>query len=139
MFECGTKTAEECAWYKHRWHFWYVADYVFALPTVAFFMSGIGVFVVAYVISRLFLRQRKAGRGVLVRKVVAGSRYLAYRGFHVRRLKWNSAPVGVLLLGAAGVVFFFCKEPFFENIGFGYRVLTFGNRYGPDTATVLLG
>jgi len=42
--------------------------------------------------------------------VLAGLRYLAYRGFHVRGLKWNSAPVGVLVLGVAGVLFFFCKE-----------------------------
>lgn len=109
MFECGTKTAEECAWYKHRWHFWYVADYVFAQPTVAFFMSGIGVFVIAHLVSSLILRRKGVGRVGLAKKVLAGSRYLAYRGFHVRRLKWNSAPVGVLLLGAAGAVFFFCE------------------------------
>lgn len=24
MFECGKKTQEECDWYKHHWHFWYV-------------------------------------------------------------------------------------------------------------------
>lgn len=23
-FECGEKTVEDCAYYKERWHFWYV-------------------------------------------------------------------------------------------------------------------
>jgi hypothetical protein len=30
MFECGDFTAEECAYYKQRWHFW------FARPTFIF-------------------------------------------------------------------------------------------------------
>ncbi|KAL6153059.1 hypothetical protein ACJQWK_11584 [Exserohilum turcicum] len=110
MSTCGTKTAEECAWYRKRWHFWYIADHVFALPTVAFFMCAIGIFIIANIFSSLFLRHKKAQRKSVWRKGLAVSRYLSYRGFHVGRLQWNSAPVGVLLLGAAGTIFFFCMD-----------------------------
>lgn len=89
--------------------FRYVADYVFALPTVAFFMSGIGIFIIAHFVSSILLRQQNSQQISLWRKLVAGTRYLSYRGFHVRQLQWNSAPVGVLLLGAAGTIYFFCK------------------------------
>ncbi|KAH7364768.1 hypothetical protein BKA65DRAFT_447900 [Rhexocercosporidium sp. MPI-PUGE-AT-0058] len=107
-FECAPLTDEECAFYKQRWHFWYIADYVYALPTVAFFMCAIGIFTISYLISNLLLGYRER-RGTLVwQKLIAGTRYLSYRGFHVRRLRWNSAPVGVLMMGAVGVVYFFC-------------------------------
>ncbi|USP80904.1 hypothetical protein yc1106_08178 [Curvularia clavata] len=110
MFECGKKTPEECAWYQQRWHFWYIADYVFALPTVAFFMSGIGIFIIGHLVSSILIRHRKSQQISLWRRSVAGIRYLSYRGFHVRQLQWNSAPVGVLLLGAAGTIYFFCMD-----------------------------
>jgi len=130
MSDCGEKTAEECAWYRQRWHFWcvknhskplpnsinhsslrsrYIADYVFALPTVAFFMSAIGVFIIAHFASAILLRQRNVQRVVIWRKTLAATRYLSYRGFHVRAFRWNSAPVGILLLGAAGTIFFLCQ------------------------------
>jgi hypothetical protein len=74
-------------------------------------MSGIGIFIIGHVVSSVLLRQQKAQRATLWRRLLAGSRYLSYRGFHVRRLQWNSAPVGVLLLGAAGTIYFFCELP----------------------------
>ena len=43
----------------------------------------------------------------MLRKVKALSRYLAYKQFRIAKLNWNSAPLGVLLLGAVGTVFFF--------------------------------
>jgi len=87
----------------------YIADYVFALPTVAFFMCAIGIFIIGHVISSHILGYRKFRGPHLWQKFVAVIRYLSYRGFHVKSLRWNSAPVGVLLLGLAGTVFFFCK------------------------------
>ncbi|KAL6702816.1 hypothetical protein ACN47E_000902 [Coniothyrium glycines] len=110
MFECGDFTIEECDYYKQRWHFWYIADYVFALPTVAFFMCTIGVFIVGHAGSTLLLRRRNAHRSKTISKPLAMIRYLSYRGFHVPRLQWNSAPVGVLLLGAVGIIFFFSMD-----------------------------
>ncbi|RAR01527.1 hypothetical protein DDE82_006406 [Stemphylium lycopersici] len=88
----------------------YIADYVFALPTIAFFMSVIGIFIVAHFASAILLRQRNVQRVAIWRKMLATTRYLSYRGFHVRKFGWNSAPVGVLLLGAAGTTFFFCMD-----------------------------
>lgn len=34
MSTCGTKTAEECAWYRKRWHFWYVDSLSLCLGTM---------------------------------------------------------------------------------------------------------
>lgn len=126
MFMCDPLTTEECDWYKKRWHFWYekrqpnhdvavtnlgpryIADYVFALPTVAFFMCTIGVFIISRVL--LLVLGRRATRGPSIwRKLTAVARYLSYRGFYFKALRWNSAPVGVLLLGLIGTIFFFCE------------------------------
>lgn len=86
----------------------YIADWVFALPTIAFFMSAIGIFIISHFISRVLGYRRFKGPAVW-QKLIASVRYLSYRGFHVRALRWNSAPVGVLLLGLAGTTFFFCE------------------------------
>ncbi|OAG06197.1 uncharacterized protein CC84DRAFT_1092426 [Paraphaeosphaeria sporulosa] len=109
-FECGDKTAEQCSWYKQRWHFWYIADYVFALSTIAFFMTAIGIFIIAHFTSSHILGHRRFRGPNIWRKLIATVRYLSYRGFHVKSLRWNSAPVGVLLLGLSGTVFFFCMD-----------------------------
>jgi hypothetical protein len=87
----------------------YIADYVYALPTIAFFLSGLGMFIIGHLISSQMLGYRKF-RGPLVwQKSIALIRYLSYRGFHIKTLRWNSAPVGVLLLGAVGAVYFCCE------------------------------
>ncbi|KAF2641379.1 hypothetical protein P280DRAFT_517583 [Massarina eburnea CBS 473.64] len=109
-FECGDFTAEQCDFYTQRWHFWYIADYVFALPTVAFFMCTIAIFVLANFLSSHILAYRRFRGPPLWQKTIAIVRYLGYRGFHVKALGWNSAPAGVLLLGLAGLVFFFCMD-----------------------------
>ncbi|OPB41298.1 ferric-chelate reductase [Trichoderma guizhouense] len=108
-FVCDPLTAEQCAWYKQRWHYWYIADHVFALPTIAFFMCAIGIFIIGHFISATLGCRRSQGP-LLWQKLVAVVRYLSYRGFHVKSLKWNSAPVGILLLGLAGTIFFFCMD-----------------------------
>lgn len=126
-FVCDPLTPEQCDWYKHRWHYWYepvrrqntgngltlspryIADYVFALPTVAFFMCTIGIFVVGHIVSSQLLGYRRFQGPPIRQKLIATLRYLSSRGFHVESLRWNSAPVGILLLGFAGAVFFFCK------------------------------
>ncbi|QPC70807.1 hypothetical protein HYE68_001559 [Fusarium pseudograminearum] len=111
-FTCDGFTEAQCSWYMKRWHFWYIADHVYALPTVAFFMSGIGLFTIGhlisyYVIGLAFPRFRGPRPW---RMLIAMIRYLSYRGFHVASLGFNSAPVGVLLLGLLGTIFFFCMD-----------------------------
>lgn len=73
-------------------------------------MCGIGIFIIGHFVSSLAMGHGKVRGPALWQKLIAGIRYLTYRGFHVRTLGWNSAPVGVLLLGAAGTVFFFCMD-----------------------------
>lgn len=87
----------------------YIADWVFALPTIAFFMCAIGIFIIGHFISSKVLGYRRFTGPAVWQKLIACIRYLSYRGFHVKALRWNSAPVGVLLLGLAGTTFFFCK------------------------------
>ncbi|EPS31136.1 hypothetical protein PDE_06091 [Penicillium oxalicum 114-2] len=108
-FTCDGFTAEQCEYYMRRWHFWYIADYFYALPTVAFFMCTLGIFIIGHVSSQL-LGYRKFRGPRLWQKCIAMIRYLSYRGFHIKSLQWNSAPVGILLLGAAGAVYFFCMD-----------------------------
>ncbi|KAH7070692.1 putative ferric-chelate reductase [Paraphoma chrysanthemicola] len=109
-FDCGKKTEEQCTYYKQRWHFWYIADYVYALPTVAFFLSVLGIFIIGHLVSSQILDYRRFKGSQIWQRCIAVVRYLSYRGFHVKALRWNSAPVGLLLSAAAGTVFFFCMD-----------------------------
>src|SRR4051794_12277865 len=88
----------------------YIADHVYALPTIAFFMCTIGVFIAGHFITKLLGYRNSSQHPLLWRRVLAGLRYLSYRGFHIRRFQWSSAPVGVLLLGAVGAIFFICES-----------------------------
>ncbi|KAL7931599.1 putative ferric-chelate reductase [Trichoderma chlorosporum] len=102
-------TQEQCDFYQQRWHFWFIADHVYALSTVAFLMSILGIFVIGNIASQLLGHRIWRGSSPW-HKVTALTRYLSYRGFHVQALRWNSAPLGLLLLAAAGAVFFFCMD-----------------------------
>lgn len=96
-------------------------------------MCGIGIFIIGHFISGIF-GYRRSREPLLWRKLVAVVRYLSYRGFRVESLKWNSAPVGILLLGLAGTIFFFCKSN-------ATHVMTEPDglvRYGLDSTALLL-
>lgn len=93
----------------------YIADWVYALPTVAFFMCSIGIFIIGHVLSSHILGYRRFRGPPTWQKLIAIVRYLSYRGFHVKALRWNSAPVGVLLLGLAGTTFFFCESRTYDH------------------------
>ncbi|KAJ5701255.1 hypothetical protein N7488_008803 [Penicillium malachiteum] len=108
-FTCDGFTTEACEYYMHRWHFWYIADYVYALPTVAFFMCSLGIFIIGHMASQLLGYRNSRDTGAWQR-LIAIIRYLSYRGFHIPSLGWNSAPVGLLLLAAAGTIYFFCMD-----------------------------
>lgn len=82
---------------------------MYALPTIAFFMTAIGIFTIGHIISSQVLGYRRFRGPNIFNKLIAGIRYLSYRGFHVKSLQWNSAPLGVLFLGLAGAIFFICK------------------------------
>lgn len=72
-------------------------------------MSALGIFIIGHLISSQVLGYRRFRGPPIWQKLIAAVRFLSYRGFHVKALRWNSAPLGILLLGAAGTVYFFCK------------------------------
>jgi predicted ferric reductase len=63
----------------------------------------------------------------VVRTPTAIARFLSYRAYRVPGLNWSSAPLGILLLGAVGMIYFFC--------------MTLGPKpfYWPTTATLKFG
>lgn len=83
----------------------YEADHRFGLPTIAFFMVAIILFSLGYLVSRFVFRNGPLSRPTA--RVVALNRYLTQKSFRINALNWNSAPLGVLLLGGAGTIFFF--------------------------------
>ncbi|OQO02420.1 hypothetical protein B0A48_11947 [Cryoendolithus antarcticus] len=105
-YECSQNTTAECDYYQEYWHFWYESDHRFALPTVALFTTTIILFALAHFF------QRSAPRSVqetsIIRRKTALYRFLSYRSFRLPALNWNSAPLGVLLLGLVGTIFFLC-------------------------------
>lgn len=72
-------------------------------------MSVLGIFVIGNIVSQLLGHRTWRGASPW-QKVIAVTRYLSYRGVHIRALRWNSAPLGLLLIAAAGTVFFFCMD-----------------------------
>ncbi|KAF7906696.1 hypothetical protein EAF00_000975 [Botryotinia globosa] len=108
-FDCEGFDSEQCKYYKKPWRNWYVADWTFALPTVALFMCIIGIFIVGYVLTQVLALSHRP-EPLIWRRGVAFIRYLSYRGFRIEGLRWNSAPVGVLLLGAMGTIYFLCMD-----------------------------
>ena len=154
-FTCEEFTEEQCSYYMQRWHFWsvycgertslkltrrrYIADYVYALPTVAFFMSILGIFIIGNFLSSRISGSRRLRGFKSWQKAIAAVRYMSYRGYHVKALAWNSAPVGILLLGAAGSAFFFCK-PFIDldETHQDAQLTMIQPRHGSNSTTILL-
>ncbi|TGO33291.1 hypothetical protein BHYA_0254g00060 [Botrytis hyacinthi] len=101
------------------------SDWTFALPTVALFMCIIGIFIVGYVLTQVLALSHRP-EPLIWRRGVAFIRYLSYRGFRIEALRWNSAPVGVLLLGATGTIYFL------------YTSTDLFWRHGFDTIPILL-
>ncbi|KAK6412656.1 hypothetical protein LTR95_017942, partial [Oleoguttula sp. CCFEE 5521] len=105
-YECSQNTTAECDYYQEYWHFWYESDRRFALPTVALFTATITLFAFAHFFQRL--APRAVQETSIVRRKTALYRFLSYRSFRLSALNWNSAPLGVLLLGLVGTIFFLC-------------------------------
>lgn len=72
-------------------------------------MTALGIFIIGHFISSQVLGYHKFRAPPIWQKLIAAVRYLSYRGFYVKALRWNSAPIGLLVLGAVGTVYFFCK------------------------------
>lgn len=73
-------------------------------------MTAIGIFALGHLLTSHVLGYRSFRGPPIWQKLLASVRYLAYRDFYVKSLRWSSAPLGVLLLGLAGTSFFFGKS-----------------------------
>ena len=124
-YTCEFNDTATCEWQYDFWRNWYQDDLRYALPTVALFMVGTGLFTIGY-LTRQVLPQRLL-QSKPIRIVTGLTRYLSYRAFRIPSLNWNSAPLGVLLLAFVGVIYFFCMtlapKPYYwpntETVNFG--------------------
>ncbi|KAI5362916.1 putative ferric reductase, NAD binding domain, ferric reductase transmembrane component-like protein [Septoria linicola] len=106
MYECQFNDTQLCDYQQGYWRFWYEADHRYALPTVALFLSTIILFSIAYVFDQFgprTIKQSKPGR-----RIAALNRYLSYKTYRISPLDWNSAPLGLLVLGGIGLIYFLC-------------------------------
>lgn len=104
----------------------YEADHRYALPTVAFFLAAILSFSLGYVAMEA--APARLHQAKMFRRVVALGRYLSYRSMRLNNLNWNTAPIGVLLLGGIGTIYFLSmtlgpKPYFWPNT----QTLSYGN------------
>lgn len=101
---CEEKTPEQCEYYQHRWHFWYEADHVFALPVVYYALAVIALCLLGRILHRLMLTSYKTTPMFI--KGLAVFRYLSSRSFRIKRTRWYSPPLGVILLGVISFALF---------------------------------
>ncbi|KXT03720.1 hypothetical protein AC578_5141 [Pseudocercospora eumusae] len=131
-YKCSLNHTEQCEYQQGYWRFWYELDHRYALPTVAFFMTAIILFAIPFILAPFV---SSTARSKQVRRILALNRYLSYRAYRIPLLNWNSAPIGVLLLGAVGTIFFFSMtlgpKPYYwpneKNPETGKVTLSFGN------------
>ncbi|KAJ5389484.1 Riboflavin synthase-like beta-barrel, partial [Penicillium cataractarum] len=95
----------QCAYRNNRWRYWYQADHVYALNTVYFCCAVIALFAISNIFVKICPDRLKRTR--LWRTTTSISRYMSYRGYGFPMLKYWSPPLGVVLLGVVGTVFFF--------------------------------
>lgn len=96
----------------------YQADHVYGHATIYFMCAIIGMFMVANYSGRILaiLKKDNPSKGNKSRQQVVGVvRYLSNKTFRVQALGWYSPSMGVILLGLAGVIYFFCKLNLTKN------------------------
>ncbi|EME77873.1 uncharacterized protein MYCFIDRAFT_50576 [Pseudocercospora fijiensis CIRAD86] len=124
-FTCQFNDTALCEYESGYWRFWYEADHRYALPTIAFFLATILVFAIASIFNQF--ASTSIHHNAYIRQATAYSRFLSYKTFRISSLNWNSAPIGILALGAIGAIYFFCMtlapRPYYwpntETINFG--------------------
>ncbi|KXS99408.1 hypothetical protein AC578_8131 [Pseudocercospora eumusae] len=121
-FTCQFNDTALCEYESGYWRF---ADHRYALPTVALFLAAIVVFALASIFNHF--APASIHGNAYSRKAKACSRFLSYKTFRISSLNWNSAPIGILSLGAIGAIYFFCMtllpKPYYwpntQTINFG--------------------
>lgn len=104
-YTCKFNDSSLCDYQQGYWRFWYEADHRYALPTVAFFLSTTLVFSLGLLFQEL--APKRLTQSPWMRRKLALYRFLSSRSWRIGFLNWNSAPLGVLLLGAVGIIYFF--------------------------------
>ncbi|KAL4862822.1 hypothetical protein BDV12DRAFT_206971 [Aspergillus spectabilis] len=105
--EC-TLTAEQCAYRSGHWRYWYEADHVYALNTIYFLCTTVGVFAILHIAGR-YAPQSARGSWIWQKGTAAG-RFLAYRGFRLPGIGYLGASLGMGILILIGGVFFFAMS-----------------------------
>ncbi|KXS99405.1 hypothetical protein AC578_8131 [Pseudocercospora eumusae] len=130
-FTCQFNDTALCEYESGYWRFGMnkhsvaTSDHRYALPTVALFLAAIVVFALASIFNHF--APASIHGNAYSRKAKACSRFLSYKTFRISSLNWNSAPIGILSLGAIGAIYFFCMtllpKPYYwpntQTINFG--------------------
>jgi hypothetical protein len=104
-YMCMSNDTAACDLQEGYWVFWYEADRRYGLTTVAFFMTAIILFGLIHLAS-IFTPRSISRSNFVAQRLIAPFRWLSYRRWRVSILNWNTAPAGILLLGAVGIIFF---------------------------------
>jgi ferric-chelate reductase len=83
----------------------YIADWAYALPTTYFFLVAIALCLIGF--WSLKLAPASFWRQAWWQKVVGVFRFVSYRRYEVKALRWQTPSIAVMFLLAAGAVFFF--------------------------------
>ncbi|KAK8061725.1 ferric reductase like transmembrane component-domain-containing protein [Apiospora phragmitis] len=95
-------TPEQCTWSRSRFRNWYIADLVYGLGTLYFFIGVIAACMISFWAPRLVTGS--SSKCSSWRKLLGAFRYLAYRRYRVAG--YLTPSVGVVLLLASGALFF---------------------------------
>lgn len=85
----------------------YEDDHVYGYGTVVFMCTVLFGFVLAKFIS--VARRPSYGSATLMERLLAGGRVLSSKQYRLRYLGWYSPPLGLLMVGLTGVIFFVCE------------------------------
>lgn len=95
---------EQCAYRSGHWRYWYEADHVYALGTIYLFVAIIGICMLGFWGHQLAPRAIKETSWW--RRLVAGTRFLSYRRYHITAIQWRIPSLGIIFILTVGAVFF---------------------------------
>ncbi|PQE27674.1 ferric-chelate reductase protein [Rutstroemia sp. NJR-2017a BBW] len=99
-------TAAQCEYESDHWRDGSQADHVYGYATICFMCAVIGVYSLAHWGS-IFTHRWSFYRSRVWLRIRAMNRYLSCKLFYIKLLDWCSPSLGVMILGAVGLIFFF--------------------------------
>jgi hypothetical protein len=85
------------------------ADHVYGYATICFMCAVIGVYSLTHW-GFILTHRWHVYRSRVWLRIRALIRYLSCKLFYIKLLDWCSPSLGVMILGAVGLIFFFCKH-----------------------------